>query len=258
MSLDDKPFNMIFLAAPNVSEYHLYLSLPLSLSISNPITINHLSAMFNRFGFQYDLTEPGLRERLAPLDYLRVPAEIVNYGRSGRSTLRGRVESAGIKTLINLYLQDSNPEKALNCYEVEIDDGSGSFSAKTAELAPESIWQVNERHYCMIGENGYPFFPVPLERMSELAMVISHDGASPDSLKPLGDVPLSFDGSNQWFASGSLGHGSLELLFKPTWEQSNAALVFHQDSSSRINPDRLYRTMVQMVSTLPNLMKNVD
>jgi len=110
----------------------------------------------------------------------------------------------------------------------------------------------------MIGENGYPFFPVPLERMSDLSMVITHVGTSPDSLKLLGDVPLSLNGSNQWFASGSLGHGSLELLFKPTWEQSNAALVFHQDSRSRINPDRLYRTMVQMVSTLPDLIKKVD
>ena len=95
----------------------------------------------------------------------------------------------------------------------------------------------------MLGCEGYPLIPVRIDKISKLAVFVDYEGVSPKALFDLlKNLQLSFDGSNQWFARGNSGSGTLELLFKPEWG-NQTALVYQQYSKKRILPAGIYQAV---------------
>lgn len=223
--------------------HELNLVMPVTISANREALLESLPPDFTTAALSYDFVHnPQYRDRLSAVAQKRIPVQIVNGGR-----VTGKVTPAGIDTQIQLNLQNPDPKNHLRCYEVEIFEGENKNVPQTTDVASEVIWQPKENHFCMVGGESYPLIPVKLNEISKLKMVINYRG---DSLKVatdlLGDLPLSIDGTNQWYATREIPGGSLQLLFKPEWGESNAALVFNKVSPKRIFPKEIHGALMQM------------
>lgn len=240
-------------ATPQQKEvYRIRLTLPFEIQPS-PLFIGDLPSYFTAVGFRHGFTDERVREGFAGAAAYRLPSAVVDAEQ--RSIVTGKETSEGIDTFVRLYLQEPREERHLDCYEVEIFAGEQKNTPLTKEVVPDSIWQPQENHYCMIGEDGYPFLPVELERVAHLTMHIAHSGRRSTLTDLLGAVPLTFDGGNQWYAAGQLGKGSIELLHMPAWKK-NTALVYHE-TSQRLSYERIAKAAETMVAVRKELSERL-
>lgn len=254
---DNQPFELYMLTQPEgVMPYYLNLTMRTVLRSNKEMALGSLPSNFTSVGFAYNLTQnPQYRNRLSSIAQKRIPAEIGDNDSSRESFVDGIETQEGLDTVVRLYLQDPNPKDCLKCYEVEVrTKGERGFSPNTPNVAPESIWQEKENHYCMVEGNSYPLSPITLDKISKLRMDISYRGESPKVMFDLlGDLPLSIDWINQWYASESdrSKNDYMQLLFKPEWGENNAAFVYHKSSKERILPEDIHNALKQM-----NTVKN--
>ena len=130
----------------------------------------------------------------------------------------------------------------------------------TTEISPESIWQENERHFCMIGKNdtSFPLIPLDISRIASLTVRIHRQSTATDiASELLADLPISIDGANQWFAKGSSEKGEVELLFKPEWGENNTRLVYRKSSKQRISPKEIHSAVVAMSGFKNDIMQRL-
>lgn len=207
---------------------------------------------FTYFGLKYDLIEGQNTQDLKDLSDRRIPREILSRG-----TFTGKEVDPGFDSRISLTLQDSNLLHSCQCYEVELYSGNQKNIPQTSHVVPESRWQENQRHYCMTGNDSYPFFPMNIEEMSRLTMFVSFEGSStPNLLAHFHDLPLSLDGKNQWFIGRKTGNNVLEVLQKPSWGENNLAIVSHHERNRRFSAQSVLAAAEEILSVRSSLVKN--
>jgi len=255
-----QPLSMYMEVEPEDYEpYKLILAMPTHIPQEREISLDMLPLDFRSVGFRYDFRRnPMHRERISEFYEGRVDMDMVSGGRSEKSRIFGSKTPNGIDAISTLFLQTPNPSSHLKCYEVElfgtkVGQGRERFLDNTEEIVPESHWQEDEAHYCMTGDKEtltYPLFPIEeLGRISTLSMVIHYNGKNDDPkriYRLLQGFPLSIDGTNQWYATGYLEGGRVELLVKPEWGEDNARLVYRQQSKKRILPEEIHAAVVGM------------
>jgi len=252
---EDQPFRMSIFTGHKGREHRgpdtLILYLPFAIKSNKEMLLGDLPPNFTSVGFSYDFSRnPQLKNRLSAVARKRIPVEVVSGHE--RSLVIGQDTPEGIKTRISLNLQNPNPQNHLKCYEVEVFSGGNKNSPNTPQIAPETIWQAQENHYCMVDGKSYPLVPIELDKISKLTMEISYHGDTPQVMFDLlGNFPLSIDWTNQWYASTGRPFeiGNVVLLFKPEWGDENAALTYRQDSSKRISANAIHSAVIQL-STL--------
>ena len=241
--------------------HRLSLVMPVTIFAKREVLLESIPFDFTTAAFSYDFVRsPEHRNRLSAIAQKRVPAKVVRGG-----TARGEITPTGVDTQIQLNLQNSNPAKHLRCYEVEIFAGGITEGVITnvpqetmARVAPKAIWQPKENHYCEIGES-FSFIPVELNEMSRLKMEINGEHISPKVMADLlSDLPLSIDGTNQWYVETANLEESLGLFFKPEWGEKNAALVFNKVSSKRISPKQIHGALVRMDTLRKSLTERLS
>jgi len=251
------PFRMFMDVEPKGYEkFRLSLVTSTHIPQEREISLDLLPLDFRSVGFRYDfLRNPEHRKRLSEFYERRLDMDMVSGDPRTQSAMFGRQTPNGITAVSRLYLQTPNPNRYLKCYEVELfgeESGQGRkrFLDSTEEIVPESHWQEDERHYCMTGDketSTYPLFPIEeLDLVSTLSMEIHYDDKSDDPTlvhELLRGFPLSI-GTNQWYATGYLGDGNVELLSKPEWGYDNARLVYHQKAKKRITPKEIHSAVV--------------
>ncbi len=110
-----------------------------------------------------------------------------------------------------MYFQNHNPRNRLTCYDVKL---FGSYMP-TNEVVAEARWQPEQHHFCITGLDSFPVVPMPLSHFAKLRLNADYYDASPDVVYDvLGDLPISFNGSNEWYAERLLGRGTLRLKHK--------------------------------------------
>lgn len=235
----------------------LSLVMPVTISAKREILLESLLPDFTTAALSYDFAHnPDYRERLASVAQKSIPVEAVNT--SPRSTVIGKVTPWGIDTQIQLNLQNFDSKNHLKCYEVEIFEGGQKNTPLTERVVPKSKYQEDQRHYCMTKMESYPFIPIQrLEEISRLKIVIDNKGSPQLMANLLGDLPLSIDGTNQWYVMMENPEGSLELFFKPEWDEKNAALVFNKVSSKRISPKEIHGALMRMDAVRNNLTERL-
>ena len=238
--------------------YRINLVMPTAIPMNKEVLLESLPSGFTTVAFAYDFTRnPKFRERLSAVTGRRVPAEIVGEDYP-RSNVKGEITSGGIDTQIQLTLQNPNPDNHLKCYEVEIFDRGNKNVPQTTDVAPETIWQPKENHFCMAGGESYPFIPVRLSEIARLKMEINCEENSPKIIAELiSDLPLSIDGTNQWCVKTKKAGESLGLFFKPEWGENNTTLVFSKVSSKRIFPKEIHSALVKMDQLRKSLTKKL-
>lgn len=255
MDLLGEPFRMTMLNEPRGEfPYKLNLVIPTHIPQGREVSLDTLPLNFRSVGFTYDLAHyPQHRDILSAIAQKRIPAQVLESDRSHTSSVKGHETPEGINTIIHLYLQDPSPQSFLKCYEVELSALDGKINPdNTEEIVPESHWQEEENHYCMIGaaNTSFPLVPVGIDKIARLELRIHYQDTSPDTTSELlGDLPISIDGRNQWFAEGCFEKGKVELSHKPEWGENNAAFVYRQTSSKRISPKEIHAAVVGL-STL--------
>lgn len=261
MKLNTQPFSMHIDVEPKRYEpYKLSLVMATHIPQEKEVSLGLLPLNFSSVGFRYDfIRNPEHRERISEFSEKRVDMDMVNGDPLKPSGIFGRQTPNGIDVVSILHLQTPNHSRYLKCYEVELFGtevglGRKRFLHNTKEIVPESDYQEKERHFCMTGDKEtltYPLFPIKLDKISRLAMEISYHGDTPQVMFDLlGDLPLSIDGINQWYAPGGNSlNGRFEMLFKPEWGKNNTALVYHQFSPKRISPEQIHSAVVGL-STL--------
>lgn len=246
--LDNQSFHILSGVEPKVSRsYSLSIATSTELPSNKELLLESLPTIFNSIGFLYDLKDnPQHKERLSAVARKRIPAEIVQRDR--RSSAIGLETPEGIDASIRLFLQNPNPQNFLKCYEVEIFSEGTKNSPNTPKVAPETIWQPKENHYCMAEGDSYPFVPIEIDKLSRLAMTVRYAGDSPQAMFDLlGDLPLSMNWANQWYATtGDSQMDSLGILYKPEWGKGNARFVYRKTSSERITPQDIRNILTQM------------
>lgn len=261
MDFADQPFRLVTRKEPNGQiPYELSLVMPTHIPKNQEVSLDLLPLNFRSVGFSYDfLRNPEHRERTSEFSERRVEMDMVMVREDlpfKQSGIFGHQTPNGINAILKLYLQTPNPSHHLKCYEVELFglDGKKNLD-NTQEIVPESDWQEKERHYCMTGDKEtltYPLFPIKeLGTISTLVMEVHYDAKRDDPRrvhKLLQGFPLSVDGQNQWYATGYLGDGNVELLFKPEWGEDNARLVYRKSSKERISAEQIHSAVVGLSS----------
>lgn len=233
------------------SDYAVYITTQVDLDGKYPLSLEPLGD-FRRAGFQFDFTNnPESRRLLTELvKNRRVPAEMVPENLMAQSLVIGHKDDDGIDFQLRLCLQNPNPESYSKCYEVEIYYGPASVknSPDTVEIVPESHWQEDEGHFCMVPDSSYPLVPVDLKRAKSLKMKIKFTDDKPPTtdLDFLQNLPLSFDGSNQWYTAHRYNNGEVFLLHRPDWGKNCAKLLYHELSRRPIAAKSIFNASRQI------------
>ena len=220
------------------------------LDAKPPLLTDALLPQFSYFGFSYDLTkDEQAKEMLSAIAGRRVPAEMMP--KTSRSTVTGEVQEDHFNFGVQVYLQDPDPKSHLTCYEVEMFSPEGQKNIpQTTELVPESLWQEEENHYCMIGEDGFPLIPVDLARAGRFSFGIRSKASLSIVADLMRGLPLSTHEDNVWFAGRTFSNGKMEILFNPAWEENNLALVYNLTSKKRITPAHIKELTGELLQTL--------
>lgn len=262
MHLDGQPFRIAMFVEPKGNEpYKVDLVMPTSLQLNKGMLLESLTPNFTTIGFIHDLAHrPQHRDRLSAIAQKRIPAQVLEGSRGRRSSVKGHETPEGFNTNVDLYVQSPNSEDFLKCYEVELFSKDGKKNPEnTTEIAPESVWQEKENHFCIIGavNTSFPLVPVGIDKIARLTMRIHSQSASDTASELLGDLPISIDGTNQRYATGYLEDGNVELLFKPEWGKNNAALVYRKTSSKRISAKEIRDAVVGLSSLKNDIMQRL-
>ena len=230
--------------------YKLALVTPFALN-AEPILLESLPQYFTSVGFQYNLSDPEVRDYLSDIAQTRISSSFVNSER--RSIGQGKKTSNGFDTSVHLYLQDAGSAYS-DCYEAEAFSNGEKIDPTT--LFPEAEWQERQNHHC-INKQSVPRIPANMNEVSRLTMFIDYNGNSSVLHDLFGDLPLSIDGTDQWYAKRPFVRGSLELFFKPKWGENNTALVYRQESQKRITPKQIYEAVEGMVAVKSTLIERL-
>ena len=221
------------------------------LDLEGILLIESLPNNPHSVGFEYSLkSEPLARQALSLIANRTISNKHFSGSPNKRSIVTGYEGSDGLRASILLNLQEKNHETYLKCYEVELQrsvpfEEFSQLDAYITSVVPQSIWQPEQHHFCMIaGDGSFPLLPLDLNRVTELLFVAHYNGDSPKTLvELLKGLPLSADGKNPWYANGTLGNGNLNLLFNPLWKNHNIALVYRERSSNEFSAEQIYNVV---------------
>ncbi len=181
---------------------------------------------FSIIGFRHELVSDEQRARISRLAERRLSSSYYSNVFGYHSEVKAKKRVEGFDVIPTLHLQNPNEDAHLKCYEVEIFDGEVKNIPETLEVAPESIWQDKENHYCLIEQDSFPLIPFDMRRAKSLNIKIATDEALVQSvLSSLGELPLSFDGSNEWYAQFATPTGKVNVLHAPRWRRDRIKLV---------------------------------
>ena len=113
-----------------------------------------------------------------------------------------------------LHLQDPQADY-LKCYEVELfNQAKQKNLPETGTVVPESFWQAEEDHFCMVPKDSFPLIPISPNRVSRLTINLTSSVRHPKRLLPLlGDIPVSK--ATRFYAHSKQDNGELSLELKP-------------------------------------------
>ena len=196
------------------------------------ILLSQIPPNFEEIALKYDFTKnPNAQDQMRQLAEKRIPADIVPSDLTYRSAIIGLKDISGYRVNHRLYLQNPNPSDHLRCYEVEVFDNRVKNIPETLELSPESIWQDSENHYCLADSDTFPFIPFDLSKAASFTMRIRAKEALNSQVRSLiGDIPLSIDGSNEWYAVCKIdNNASISILHTPSWRRDGVKLVYKKN-----------------------------
>lgn len=251
MLIDEQIINTHLSVTPRINEHKLILHYPTKLDLHGPTLLTSLPQSFTSIGVRYELSNPNVKDFLSTIAQSRISSSYVDS--KIRSLVEGQKTQKGYHTGVRLNLQDPSPNYS-DCYEAEV--FSNGKKIDSTRLVPEAVWQENQNHYC-INKPDIPRIPVTMDEVSILSLIIDYNGNSSILNDLFGDLPLSFDGTNQWFAKRSFVRGDLELLFKPEWGENNTSLVYTQHSEKRITPKQIYEAVEGMLNVKNTLTERL-
>lgn len=232
---------------------NLVIDRQIEANLQYPILARHLRN-FSTMVASYDLTQDsGAKLALDKVAGSKVPADML---RERKTRVEGIVAPNGIEAMVSMFMRDPNPEKALRCYEVEINNLNNS-DPLLGKMVPSSVYQPHEWHFCMTG-NEYPLIPVDLNEVSKLTVLINtasrycgtiHRKISvPNLVSVAGELPLSVDGTNQWYVADDMKRGRIALMGAPKWK-GNLWLVLDEAYESAVSPQQVYRRLMEFSNT---------
>lgn len=230
-----------------VNEY-LYLTNYLGFeAVGYPYLVRDLTVPVSKVWCNLGLIDDETKKCVEDLlSQTRIPRNTVAQSTADQSLVRGVLTAMGLNLYIGFHLQDPNDRFFLKCFEVELSDAaSSSFMDNTVEFAPESIWQADERHFCLTDSESYPFVPVKIPDIADLGLYVTYNGDDGHFLKDVvGEMPLSVDGGNQWYAQkmgnkrrrDASDYSKVHIFHKPEWGYKNTALVYDRWGVGLLTP----------------------
>lgn len=238
--------------------YSLTIVASSKMRLDSPLLLEQLPFVPFEIGVVYSsLKDPLAAELLDGIAGSRIPAfRISGHPYLNRSKVVGHGTRNRLDMHITLYLQDEDRENYLRCYEVELFTRKNKNPGFTTAVVPESEWQPEENHYCMIDTGSFPLIPADLARVATLKMSINYDGSSKEGMRDLvGNFPLSASGKNQWYAKFHDRTGTLTVMHSPAWKMANTFFVYERElpgaAVSYIN--RAVDKTVQLKSALESI-----
>lgn len=196
-------------------------------------------------GFQYNLNQnTDAKERLIDMVQKGVPVESIPDERKRflrSSSVIWDKTLDGYNVHVRLYLQEPNPNEHIQFYAIR----------------PYLINRENDPakspNAVVITDGKYPLIPVKLHNVFKFGMVVDYEGENPQVVHDLG-LPLSIDGTNQWYAAKKLKKwDKVEIFYDPKRVANNVSIVYRATSLRLITANQIYEGIDSMVSFIDRL-----